>query len=293
MAFKVSIVGPGALGCLFAQRLLDSGCTVTLIDYRPDRLTRLREQGITVHDGGSAHHARPKLADSVPQRQQLVLVLCKAYRTPSLRLPVGPPVLTLQNGLGNAESLCSLVGSALVLAGTTSEACTLLEEGVVRHAASGVTTFGAWTTCDPAPTAAALRKAGFDTEITSAPGQIIWEKAAISNGINPTTALLRIPNGQLLAQKESRQLTRDLVVEASKVASLEGYRFDHSLVERAEDVCRNTAANFSSMLQDVKAGRRTEIDQISGEILRRGEHYLQPCPRTRVVYQLVKSLEPK
>lgn len=293
MALRISVVGPGALGCLFAQRLHRAGNAVTVVDYRDDRAEMLRSRGITVHDSDGTHNGKLKVADAVPARQDLALVLCKAYRTHGLRLPGNTAVLTLQNGLGNAEKLCELVGSAQVLAGTTSEACTVLEPGVVRHVAQGTTSFGAWTTCDPEPAAAALTKAGFNVEITNSPGQSIWEKVAISNGINPVTALLGVPNGNLLKTKESRQLIRDLVVEASKVAALEGYRFSYSLVERAEEVCRDTAENISSMAQDIQAGRRTEIEEISGEILRRGEHLLLPCPRTRVMYQLIKSIEQK
>lgn len=290
---KVSIIGPGALGCLFAQRLQNAGHTVTLVDYRDDRADLLRKRGVTVQTKDGTHTGKVKVSDAVPARQDLALILCKAYRTHGLRLPANTPVLTLQNGLGNAEKLCDLVGSANVMAGTTSEACTVLEPGVVKHVADGTTSFGCWTTCDTEPAAEALRGAGFRVEITNSPGQIVWEKVAISNGINPVTALLDVPNGELLRGKESRQLIRDLVVEASKVAALEGYRFSYSLVERAEEVCRDTAENISSMLQDIRARRRTEIEEISGEILRRGEHLLLPCPRTRVVYQLVKSLERK
>lgn len=290
---KISVLGPGALGCLFAQRLQRADNAVTLIDYRHDRAELLRQRGVTIHENDGIHNGKLKISDSVPQKQDLTIILCKAYRTQGLRLPANTPVLTLQNGLGNAEKLCELVGSGQVLAGTTSEACTLLDDGVVRHVASGTTSFGCWTTCDPEPAAKALGAAGFNVELTNSPGQNIWEKVAISNGINPVTALLGVPNGQLLTKKESRQLIRDLVVEASKVAALEGYRFSHSLVERAEEVCRNTSENISSMLQDIRAGRRTEIEEISGEILRRGEHLLLPCPRTRVMYQLIKSLEQK
>lgn len=136
-----------------------------------------------------------------------------------------------------------------------------------------------------------LQKAGFDAAVTEAPGSVIWEKAAINAGINPLTALLNVPNGVLLQRQETRQLMRDLVVEATKVAGAEGYRFGHSLVERAEQVCENTRDNISSMLQDVRKGKRTEIEAISGEILRRGQEALLPTPRTRVVYQLVRALE--
>ena len=91
--------------------------------------------------------------------------------------------------------------------------------------------------------------------------------------------------------REARQLIRDLVVEAAKVAATEGYHFSYSLVERAEEVCRETSDNISSMLQDVRAGRQTEIEAITGEILRRGELASLPAPRTRVIWQLLKGLE--
>src|SRR5690606_31726813 len=83
----------------------------------------------------------------IPAGQDFVLVLTKAHSTPSLKLPPDAPVLTLQNGLGNVEILCSLIGSARVLAGTTAEAATLIGEGHTRHVASGLTRVGAWTSC--------------------------------------------------------------------------------------------------------------------------------------------------
>ncbi|MBI2424500.1 MAG: 2-dehydropantoate 2-reductase [Candidatus Hydrogenedentes bacterium] len=288
---KVAVLGPGALGCLFAVKLRQSGTKVHLIDHREDRARRLEKNGITVEMNGTAEVEHPTVATSIPAGMDLVIVLTKAYSTGSLRLPPEVPVLTLQNGLGNVESLCTLVGSARVLAGATSEAATLLEEGRVRHVASGKTVFGGWTSCDGEPARAALAAAGFTVEITDAPGQTIWEKAAVSSGINPLTALLDVPNGLLLQMVEVRQLMRDLVVEAAKVASTEGYRFDHSLVEVAESMCMATAENISSMLQDVRASKRTEIEAISGEILRRATLASLPTPRTRVIYQLVRGLE--
>ncbi len=288
---KVSIIGPGALGCLFAARLADSGVQATLVDYKAERAERLSTSGVTVEGRNGTLKATPAVALEVPEKQDLVIVLTKAYSTARLTLPSEVPVLTLQNGLGNVETLCDMVGSAFVLAGTTSEASTFLDEGRIRHVADGTTKLGSWTSCPVDLAESVLVKAGFTTEITDTPGQIIWEMVVISGGINPLTALLGVPNGKLLELREARQLIRDLVVEAAKVASTEGYRFSHSLVERAEEVCRETADNISSMLQDVRAGRETEIEAISGEILRRAVTASLPTPRTRVVWQLVKGLE--
>lgn len=288
---RVAVIGPGAMGCLYAARLAESGAKVFLVDYRMDRAERLGKSGITVENEGEPIVAHPKVVTHVPTGLNLIIVLTKAYSTGSLRFPPETPVLTLQNGLGNAEMLCSMLGSARVLAGATSEAVTLLDEGHVRHVAAGVTRLGAWTSCAPQPAVDVLCQAGFDAEVTDAPGQLIWEKVAVNAGINPLTALLNVPNGVLLDITEVRQLMRDLVVETTKVASTEGYRFQHSLVEFTEDICRKTKDNISSMLQDVRAGRQTEIDAISGEILRRAQLAALPTPRTRVVWQLVRGLE--
>lgn len=288
---KVAVVGPGALGCLFAVRLAQNGATVHLVDHDPKRAKRLSNSGITVSDSDGTTTESLPVVTAVPPGMDFVLLLTKSYSTAEINLPEGTPVLTLQNGLGNVETLCTLIGSARVLAGTTAEAATLTGEGHTKHVAGGQTRIGSWTSCDPAPAVNALRMAGFDVEATESPGQLLWEKLAISAGINPLTAILGVSNGELLRIRETRQLMRDLVVEAVKVAATEGYRFEHSLVEAAEAVCETTRDNISSMLQDIRAGKRTEIEAISGEVIRRAQAASLPTQRTRVIYQLVRGLE--
>ena len=289
---KVAVVGPGAMGCLFAARLANQGVDVTLVDYKPDRADVLREAGVTIQTKEGAYHARPRIALESPSDTNLAIVFVKAYDTASLKnLPRRAAVLTLQNGFGNVEKLCTLVGSGNVCVGITSEAATLEGVGRVRHAAAGKTVFGSWTSCPVKTAEEVLGKGGFAVEITDSPGQTLWEKVAISAAINPLTAILDVANGELLKINDIRQLMRDLVVEAVKVAATEGYRFQYSLVERAEEICETTKDNISSMLQDVRAAKRTEIDAITGEILERAQAAALPIPRSRVIYQLVKGLE--
>lgn len=288
---KVTVIGPGALGCMFAARFAAAGIDTTLIDHRPERAQVLKKNGIRVLDGDREVHASPRLATAIPPKCDLALLLTKSTATSRAALSPRTPTLTLQNGLGNAEAVAARVGAAFTLAGATSEACTLLETGVVRHAARGRSVFGPWTTCDAKPALELFGRAELNAELTTAPGQTIWEKAVISAAINPVTALLNITNGRVLEIPEARQLLRSLVVEAAKVAAMEGYRFPHSLVEHAEDVCRETSENISSMLQDFRNERPTEIESIAGEILQRAEAASLPTPRTRVVYQLIKGIE--
>ncbi len=288
---KVSVIGPGAMGCLFAARLADKGVQTTLIDYQAERAARLSESGIHIESPDGTLTANPVVATTVPDEQELIIVFVKSHVTPLLALPQNVAVLTLQNGLGNTETLCSAVGSANVLAGITHEAAVLVSEGHVKHTASSKTIFGAWTSCSTQPAEDALKAAGFRFEVTAAPGQTLWEKVSGSNAINPLTALLDVHNGALLDIAEVRQLMRDLVVESVKVASTEGYRFPYSLVEQTEEICKDFPESVSPMLQDIRAGRRTEIESLSGEILRRAQLAALPVPRTRVIYQLIRGME--
>lgn len=289
---RVAVIGPGAMGCLFAAKLARSGVRVHLVDHNTQRAESLSKTGIQVEEpDGTLITERVTATILPPQGMDLVLVMTKAHSTAALKLPPDAPILTLQNGLGNVDTLCAMAGSARVLAGTSSEAATLLGPGRVRHAARGRSVFGSWTSCPTEVAYKLLRDAGFGVDLTDTPGQMIWEKAVMNAGINPLTALLDVPNGRLLEIPDARRLMRDLVTEATKVAATEGYRFSHSLVEAAEDLCRQTRDNISSMLQDVRNRKKTEIGAISGEILRRAELAALSVPRTRVVYQLVRGLE--
>ncbi len=288
---KVSVIGPGAMGCLFAARLAHAGIQTTLVDYKPERAQRLNASGICVESNTSPLTATPLVTTEIPDGQDLLLVLVKSYVTPTLTLPAGVPVLTLQNGLGNTESLCSAVGSANILAGVTHEAAMLNNEGHVTHTAAARTVFGSWTSCPTDAAEKAMEAAGFEYEVTAAPGQTLWEKVAASSAIYPLTAMLNIRNGALLEITEVRQLMRDLVVESVKVASTEGYRFPYSLVEEAEASCQKFPQCISPMLQDIRANRRTEIESLSGEIVHKAQVAALPVPRTRVIYQLLRGME--
>ncbi len=289
--YSVSVVGPGALGCLFAGKLAKAGVRVHLIDYQQERIHRLAKNGIEIIEGDQSEKYNVHVTGHIPSMQDLIIILVKSYCTANLTLPPDIPILTLQNGLGNVETLCKKTGAENLLAGITTEASTLLEEGKVLHTASGITLFGSWTTASIKEPKELLERAGFRVETTNSPSQVIWEKTAVNAGINPLTAILNVPNGMLLKIREARELLRELVIEASKVAGTEGYRFSRSLVEVAEEVCENTANNISSMLQDIRAGKRTEIDAISGEIVRRGTSTFLTTPRTKMVYQIIRSME--
>jgi len=288
---NIAVIGPGALGCLFATRLHVAGLSTILVDHRAERARVLSETGLTVESDAGTIVAAPRVELDVPPNTDLVLLLTKATATPRTRIPDGAKILTLQNGLGNAESLARATDADRVLAGSTSEAATLLGPGRVRHAASGVSVFGAWAGGPCGPMRAALEQAGFRVRVVADPRPVLWEKVVISAAINPLSAVLALPNGELVESPETRTVLGELSAEAIAVAAAEGYPLPAETVQKVERVCRQTGTNLSSMLQDIQAGRETEIEAISGELLRRGGAHGLALPATATVYRLLKAKE--
>ncbi len=263
----------------------------------------------------------------------LALLLVKSYQTPRAAawagrcLAPGGVALTLQNGLDNAERIASHVDPDRILLGVTFEGATVLAPGHVRHAGRGATCIGPYelgperrplaksspAVCSggasgSAPTApppvrtgaivegvlSILEGSGFDAHAAWDAEALLWGKAVVNAAINPLSALWRIPNGELLASEERRCVLADLAREAAAVAAGSGVRLPYAdPVERLFEVCRATAANRSSMLQDVERGRRTEIGSINGYIVRTAKRVGVPAPWNETVLRLVSALEPE
>ncbi len=290
---QVAIIGPGALGCLFAVRLMQQGTGVTLVDYREDRCRLLMRQGIMLETEGRTETVFPAVSLQVPGEISLVLVLTKACALKTLSLPVAVPTLTLQNGLGITARLAEKMNEDWLLAGTTTEAATLLAPGKVRHTAPGLTCIGSAAAYSAEPVVALLRDAGFNCVQVKNPEEIRWRKAVLSAAINPLTALLQVPNGELVKHDESRKLLRMLAEEALAVAQAYGYCQDFDAASEAESLCLKTADNLSSMLQDLRRGSPTEIDVLSGALLAYGDLRNMTLPTTALIYRLIRSLEQK
>ncbi len=298
---EVLVIGPGAMGCLHAALLSEAGVSVGLLDHRHDRARRIHERGITVERGGESRTVPlPCSADAADFRPaDTAVLLVKAYDTAEAiahALPAlhdGSSVLTLQNGLGNYERISELVPPARVLAGTTTTGATLVDEGHVREAGRGFMQIGS-PVGNPARVrrvVGLLSRAGFDCEATSAVDETLWAKAIVNAAVNPLTALTGLPNGQLIEIPKLRRVLDEVVGEAAAVARASGVFVSENIVRLVEGVCRQTAKNRSSMLQDVSAGRRTEIEYINGEIARRGEKCGVDAPLCRMLTALVAGLE--
>lgn len=297
----ILIVGTGALACLFAVRLSAAGSRVNVLGTWSAGLESLQASGARLAGEASSFPVFASSDPAVFRGARLALVLVKSYQTARaaemLAACLHPDgiALTLQNGLGNRETLAAALGPKRVALGITTLGATLLEPGRVRLGGEGPLFLGEHTRLQPL--VELLRRAGFSVESDPDPDALLWGKLVINAGINPLTALLRVPNGELLRRPSARSLMASLAHEAAGVAAAQGLRPrlpGLSLgdpAEAVEQVARRTASNHSSMLQDISRGRRTEIDAISGAIAKAGEQAGHPAPMNQAMYLLVKSME--
>jgi 2-dehydropantoate 2-reductase len=295
----VTIVGTGAMACLFAARMAGAGLAVTMLGRWPEALEALHRDGVRLVDLEGGEHVYPVrvVADSRDCiRTSAALVLVKAWQTSraadQLTQFLSPDglALTLQNGLGNREALTNVLGASRVALGVTTAGATLTAPGQVREAGRGKVTLGAHPRLEPL--ADCLHSAGFAVEVVSDPNALLWGKLVINAAINPLTALLRVPNGELLQRPTARALMAEAAREAAAVAAAQDIRLPYpDPVAVVEEVALRTAKNYSSMLQDVLRGAPTEIDAISGAIVRAGEEHGMPTLVNRTLWRLVKGLK--
>ncbi len=291
------VFGAGAMGSLFGG-LLSVRHDVTLVG-RKSHMDAIRARGLRI-TGKTVRLVRPRTATRVPRKThpELVIVATKSYDTRaamrSLRSFGGTATfLTLQNGLDNADVIART--AKRVLAGTTAHGVTVLGPGEIRHAGVGDTVIGPWTDVDRGTVLRLrdlLEEAGIRTRITADVRSELWAKLVVNASINPLAALAGVTNGRLVQDPALRRLLENVAREAAAVARAAGARVDaEDLVRRARLVARRTAANRASMLQDLDRGRRTEIDAITGAVLREAQRSGLDVPLNRAVFALVEARE--
>lgn len=300
---KVAIVGSGAMGSVYGYYLARSGHDVVLVDVWREHVDAINRSGLEMEEDGAVLRVPVKATTEAAEAgvADLVLVFVKSYHTAAAaeaaRRIAGPEtlVLTLQNGLGNAEIISAAVGDGRTACGTNAHGATLLGPGRVSHRGTGETLFGPMcgeVTGQILRVVDAFNAAGLPARATANAAGAIWGKVLVNVGINALTAILRIPNGALLEYPSSRAVMAQAVTEGATVAGGKGIALPYEdPVAHCEAVAKATGANHSSMLQDVLNGRRTEIDFINGAVVREGAALGVPTPINSTVAAMVRTIE--
>ena len=304
---RVAVIGPGAMGCLLAASLCDAN-EVWLLDHNPDRATLLDQQGLILEKNGLSKNCRV----SVTVNPQLIgpvdlALLCVKSGKVKEALQAAKPLfnqdsllLAFQNGIGHLPLLPEILGDTIWGLGVTSHGATLTGPGHVLHKGQGLTRIGLLSESfrrndksrkKLALAAQTLTGAGIETESVSDILNHVWAKLLVNIGINALTAIHNCPNGSLLESAETITIMKAAVLEGKNVAEKIGITLADDPMQVTWEVCRATASNISSMLQDVRAKRPTEIDAINGALIRKAAEIGLATPVNEELLRQVKEIE--
>jgi len=298
-----TIIGPGSLGILFAVKFWTRHYPVNLLDYKVERVKSISEKGISLIEKGRELKAFPRISTDPLEfgPQRYVLIFVKAYQTRDILEKLNALcngdtlVVSLQNGLGIGEILAQVVPEKNIVLGTTVHGANRLAERRVLHAGTGPTIIGSYKVADNiderlAAFSSLLSQAGFDCRVVRDIYPALWKKLLVNIGINPVTALTGIKNGAILRLPEITRIQEIVVREAYDIIRASGIDIGmdmDSLLDFVRGVCLKTSDNVSSMLQDrIKRGQ-TEIDFISGIILKKAKEIGTAAPANELLTRLV------
>jgi 2-dehydropantoate 2-reductase len=302
---KIAVLGGGgAMGGLFGGYLARAGEDVVLIDVSKEAVDAINANGVRIEekDGSTTTiGVEASLTPAAVGPVDLIVNFVKCYHTEAAvraALAMATPetaFLSLQNGWGNADRIAAIAGASRVMVGLTYHSATLVGPGQVRHPGVGMTYAGELdgsTSPRLEAAASALRKAGFETSVSTRILDEIWKKLALNVCTLPTAALLRFFADELNRHEGTRALMRGLLGEVVGVARVQGIDLDENerwaAITGLLDRARGARA---SMLQDVEAGRRTEIDVINGAIVEAGRRAGIPTPLNDSMVWLVNALQ--
>lgn len=296
---KILVIGTGALACLFAARLAKRGYHISMTGTWTDALDAFQTKGVGLIETGCFEPVFYPVEILEPgksyQTHDHVLLLTKAYQVrDALRrvmqnLAEGAVILSLQNGLTVGKELKEFRNRFEVIQGITTCGAEVVQPGVAKHN-------GGWLIrMDQKESvhgmAGFLKEAGFTVSLEENINQAIWEKAVLNSAANPIGALTGKRNGELLDLPGVMHIMDDLIQEACNVAAGEGFAIrGDEMKERLRQVMRETVSNRCSMLQDVLNGRRTEIEDINGEIIELAIARGIDIPVQTTITNLIRSL---
>ena len=298
---RICIVGCGAVGSLFAANLAQlDDVEVWAYDASREHVDAINANGLRLSGAGDVlgRLSATNDAKALPACD-FGIVATKAMHTSSAieataHAFAGGCVATVQNGLGNEETLAAHVEH--VIRGTTFPAGKLVEPGHVQWDVKGGTTFGPYGDMpfeQVERLADACTRAGMPTQAVRDARGPQWRKVIFNASTNPIGALTGLTHGRVCERPDLRALVSGLVDEGKAVAAAQGIVLDadpEALIDHAAkpEVAYNHKA---SMLQDVEARRATEIDFLNGGIVRFGREHGVPTPLNKAIWALVKGVE--
>jgi 2-dehydropantoate 2-reductase len=296
---NIVIFGAGAIGTLFGA-LLARKNKVILIGRAP-HITGIQTKGLTIK-GKTRLSIKVTAVEStkdIPCIADLILLTVKSYDTETaseqLLSCIGAHtlVLSIQNGLDNIEKIGHIIEKNHIIAGVTTHGAMVSQPGVILHTGKGKTILGELDGCQSERLTNLVdifNEAGIETKLSGDILKDIWVKTIINSSINPLTAFFGCNNGYLVENPLLEKIVECICTESALIASSAGILVSPiEMIEKTKEVIRNTSNNYSSMLQSIQQGKKTEIDSINGTLTRIGaEHHIDTSLNS-ILTELINS----
>jgi len=303
---RVAILGAGAMGSWFGGQLASQGHDVQLLTTNRRHIDAVNTNGLLMQVPGEFSDTElVRLAASEPAdydgNAELIIVLTKSYQTAiamqsiSAKLTQDTAVLTLQNGLGNADAIRAVVKPENIWVGMSMMPVDRIAPGVIASRGTGQTVFGHLDGSHHAfgdVVVQAFEGTGMVVKHDPDVKLRIWEKIAFNAGMNALCALTYGTPGTIGQLPDARSLVRAVAAEAVEVATAEGVSVSLDAIFATIDyACEHHGSHKASMLADLQSGKRTEVDALNGAIVDLGQRLGVPTPLNTTLATLVRLAE--
>lgn len=299
---RIAVIGAGAMGSIYGGRLSQHN-EVILVDTNEKVVDQICKNGLKIDENGTTDCYHPAaLCDTSNEKPaDLVILFVKALFSRSAlennRSLIGPDtrLMTLQNGAGHEDLLKEFVNEDRVIIGTTEDNGAVLDFGHVRRGGTGVTNVGMLTE-DKDGFFGRLKETfdscGFEVRIHENIQYLIWDKLFTNVSLSALTGVLQVDMGYIAADEYTWKLCRQLIHETILTAAAAGLEFDEEAVaEKVKKTSLNNPSGCTSIRADLRDGRRTEVDTISGAVVRAAKKYNVEVPGHEFVVNLVHAME--
>ena len=299
---RIAVIGPGAMGLLFGGYLSQKN-EVTLIGTNPEKMKTIEEQGLVIRetDGTERTFYPHATADSSSMEPvDLAILQVKASASESALTKnqgiIGPDtiLMTLQNGMGHEVLMSRFADDHHLVIGTTQQGSYKLSETSICHSGGGKTFLGAVTGDSSRfePIAETFSECGFPCEVCDQVQGMIWDKLMINASSSVLSGILQVPQGYVEKDPFAWKIAQKLIRELCATATADGYPFDaEAQIARIQKHLQNAPDGFTSIYADLKAGRKTEVDVISGAVVRAGQRHQVAVPTHELMVELVHAME--
>lgn len=299
---RIAVIGAGAMGSIYGGHLSQHN-EVYLIDTYDELVQQINAEGLVLEEDGGSNVYHPRAvqsAEGLPEMDLVILFVKALYSRAALegnRAMLGrhTRILTLQNGSGHEDILGEFVDREHIIIGTTEDNGAVLGLGHIRRGGVGNTNVG--MLCEDREgfllkLKESFETCGFHVRIHENIQQLIWDKLFTNVSLSAATGILQVKMGYISRNESAWQLTSALLHEAVEVAHAMGLSADEAaLAEKIRQTSVNSPEGITSICADLRSGRRTEVDTISGSVVRAAERLGIEVPSHRFVVNMVHAME--